>query len=311
MSDFSDYAPLLYIPADRIGLSDFLFGPKSDGLHSIAICLEDAVRPQDRREAARAIAKWLPRLAAPRAWRCHIRPADNEMLAYLLDLPGIEHIDGFVIPKTTPDRLLAWMRETAGRFALMPILETRDALDSGGRRELAAACADCREVIPRARIGANDIFALLGGLRRPRGRTIYETPVGYVIDGLIEAFSGVGLPLSGSAFDRIDDLATLDRETRDDVIRGLFSKTALNPTQVAVITAAYRPEPGEIDEARAILNPDSPAVFGLNGAMHEPACHYAWARNLLRRASAFGTLASTSHEMQSFSKQPISDDIES
>src|SRR4051812_5261450 len=103
------YAPLLYIPADRRGLTHFLFCQKSNGIVSVAICLEDAVRPQDRRNAARTFCRLLPRLADPRAWGCYIRPADDDMLAFLLDQPGIEHIDGFVVPKATPDRLFAWV----------------------------------------------------------------------------------------------------------------------------------------------------------------------------------------------------------
>jgi citrate lyase beta subunit len=287
MKNLRDFGPMLYIPADRPGLDDFLFGEKSAALHAIAICLEDAVRPEHRHNAARSLGEWLPRLAGPRPWRLYLRPADDDVLARVLDLPGVSQVDGFIVPKATPERLATWTRETAGRFALIPIIETRDALDPAGRLDLGNACADLRQHIPRVRIGANDLFSLLGGLRRPRGRTIYETPVGHVIDSLIEVFSGIGIPLSGSAFDRTDDLATLDRETRDDVARGLFAKTALNPAQAAVISATYRPEPGEIEEARRIVHPDAPAVFSLHGTMHERACHLAWARHILERSAAF------------------------
>jgi citrate lyase beta subunit len=288
MSDLKHYAPLLYIPANRPGVEQFLFGRRSEGISTVAICLEDAVRSDDRLGAIEGLACWLHRLSEPGRAGCYIRPADEEILARLLEIPGIEHIDGFILPKATPDKLQAWATRTAGRFPLLPILETRDALDPEGRRELAAACAGLRGHIPRVRIGANDLFALLGGLRRPRGKTIYETPLGRVIDELVEVFSGVGLPLSGSVFDRLDDLETLARECRDDVNRGLFAKTAINPLQVAVIAESYHPEPGEVEEALRILDASSPAVFALNGAMHEPACHSAWARNLLRRAAAFG-----------------------
>lgn len=288
MRSLRDYAPVLYIPANRPGLESFLFSPKAGGISTVAICLEDAVRPDERAAAVESLACWLHRLSEPGRSGCFIRPADEETLARLLDVPGIECIDGFILPKATPDKLQAWAQRSARRFPLLPILETRDALDSEGRRELAAACADFRDLIPRVRIGANDLFALLGGLRRPRGKTIYETPLGRVIDELIEVFSGVGLPLSGSVFDRLDDLETLARECRDDVSRGLFSKTAVNPLQVAVISESYHPEPSEVEEALKILDADSPAVFALNGSMLEPACHAAWARALLRRAAAFG-----------------------
>jgi citrate lyase beta subunit len=287
MSDHRHFSPLLYIPANRPGLEQFLFGPKAAGISNIAICLEDAVRAGDRAAAAESVACWLHRLCDHGQAACFLRPADEEMLARLLDVPGIASVSGFILPKATPEKLQSWAQRSARRFPLLPILETRDTLDAEGRREMAAACADYRDLIPRVRIGANDLFALLGGLRRPRGKTIYETPLGRVVDELIEVFSGVGLPLSGSVFDRLDDLETLARECRDDVTRGLFSKTALNPLQVAVISESYHPDPSEIEEAVRILDLASPAVFALNGSMLETSCHAAWARDLLRRAAAF------------------------
>lgn len=293
MNDLRDFGPVLYIPADRRGLTDFLFGKKSALLPAIAICLEDAIRTECRHEAVRSLSEWLPRLITPRTWRLYLRPSDDEMLVRVLDLPGISHVDGFIVPKASPERLAAWARKTGGRFALIPIIETRDALDSVGRLDFGKACADLRQLIPRVRIGANDLFALLGGLRRPRGRTIYETPVGHVIDSLIEVFSGIGIPLSGSVFDRTDDMPTLERETHDDVARGLFSKTALNPAQAKLIAGIYRPEPDEIEEARCILHPDSPAVFSLHGTMHERACHLMWAKLILQRSAAFQAFDTT------------------
>jgi citrate lyase beta subunit len=153
-----------------------------------------------------------------------------------------------------------------------------------GRRELAQACAAHPSVIPGARIGANDLFSLLGGLRRPAGRTIYETPVGRVIDGLLEVFASQGVRLCAPVCERIGDLATLEREVDEDIHRGLFSKTAVHPRQIAAIWNRYLPDSAELAEARLILAPDAPAVFGSHGGMLEPACHGEWARRLLRRA---------------------------
>ncbi len=289
---FADYAPLLYMPADRPDLEAVVSGEKFPRVRAVAVCLEDAVRASERARLAAGLGSVLARLghgATLPEGRTHVflRPADEEILAILLDLPGIESIDGFILPKATPRRIEDWARLTDRRFALLPILEAREALNPWGRHELAEACLIHRELIPRVRIGANDLFALLGGLRRPRGRTIYETPVGRVIDELLEVFAPRGFALCGPVFDRIDDLATLARECVDDVQRGLFAKTALTPRQVEVIAESYHPSVEETQEAMQILHPDAPAVFRLGGAMQEPACHRAWAENVLRRAQAF------------------------
>lgn len=289
----AEYAPLLYVPADRPDLAALVSGEKYPGVESVVICLEDSIHASERRRLASALRGLIcdledARLATGghRRVSVYLRPADEEILGILLDLPGIEGIDGFVVPKSTPHRLGQWAELTRRSFALFPILETREALDPWGRRDLAETCAAYRELIPRVRIGANDLFSLLGGLRRPRGRTVYETPVGHVIDELIAVFAPRDFSLCGPVFDRLDDLHTLARECIDDVHRGLFAKAALNPPQVDVIAANYRPTAQEMEEATQILRPDAPAVFRLGGSMQELACHRAWAEGIIRRARA-------------------------
>jgi citrate lyase beta subunit len=108
-----------------------------------------------------------------------------------------------------------------------------------------------------------------------------------VIDGLLETFCAQGICLCAPVSDRINDLATLLREVEEDIQRGLFAKTAVHPKQVHAIWAAYLPAPGEVAEARRIIDPDAPAVFGSNGSMLEPACHGEWARRILRREELY------------------------
>lgn len=283
--NFAEIAPLLYVPANRPELGAVLRGEKDVGVCALAICLEDAVRLTDRIAAARTLAVELAQLTTTPPRPIFIRPADLEMLNRLLDSIPPHAVSGFILPKATSDKIGDWCASLQGQFPLLPILESRQTLDPAGRHDLSQACAQHRPHIPRIRIGANDLLALLGGLRRPAGHTIYETPVGRVIDALIECFSLVGIPLCGSVFDRLDDLSTLTRECNADQHRGLFCKTAINPQQVRIIWQNTAPTPAEIEEAQQILHPDSPAVFSLHGAMHEPACHSAWAKRILARAA--------------------------
>ncbi|MGL5019439.1 MAG: HpcH/HpaI aldolase/citrate lyase family protein [Luteolibacter sp.] len=281
-ADLPMLAPMLYVPADRPDLDAVLGGKRDLGVCCIAVCLEDAVRPDNRKSAATALCRTLEQLDEhPR--QIFVRPADSDAFDWLLESLPVDKIAGFILPKATVHTIHLWTEKSYGLHTILPILETRDALDPVGRRELAQACAAHPSVIPGARIGANDLFSLLGGLRRPLGRSIYETPVGRVIDGLLEAFSAQGVRLCAPVCDRIGDLKTLHREVVEDIHRGLFAKTAIHPRQVQAIWKSYQPEPLEIEEARLILQPDAPAVFGLNGDMLEPACHGEWARRLLQR----------------------------
>lgn len=281
-ADLPMLAPMLYVPADRPDLAEVLGGQRDLGVCCIAVCLEDAVRPDHRKKAASTLCRILETLEhSPR--QIFVRPADNDAFDWLLEYLPVDKIAGFILPKATVHTIHLWTEKSYGLHTILPILETREALDSVGRRELAQACAAHPPVIPGARIGANDLFSLLGGLRRPSGRTIYETPVGRVIDGLLEAFSAQGVRLCAPVCDRTSDLETLQREVVEDIHRGLFAKTAIHPRQVHAIWRSYLPDPAEIDEAQLILQPDAPAVFGLNGDMLEPACHGEWARRLLQR----------------------------
>jgi citrate lyase beta subunit len=285
-SELSMLAPMLYVPADRHDLAAVLGGQRELGNCSVTLCLEDAVRPDKRTAAASSLCKIireLDYLARP----VFIRPADSSAFEWLLEYLPMQKITGFVLPKATIQTIHLWAEKSFGLYPILPIMETREVLDHVCRRELAQACAAHPSIIPGARIGANDLFSLLGGLRRPANHTVYETPVGHVIDGLIEAFSCQGIRLCAPVCDRIGDIGTLRREVEEDIHRGLFAKTAVHPTQVREIWTAYRPNDSEIEEARLILKPDSPAVFGLNGDMLEPACHGEWARRLLQRDSLY------------------------
>ncbi len=280
LSDLPMLAPMLYTPADRPDLASVLSGRRDLGVCSIAVCLEDAVHPENRQTAAEALCRTLSSLeAVPRS--IFIRPADVAALEWLIEHLPLEHISGFILPKATVAKIHLWVERSAGLHTLLPILESREALDPVGRRELAQACAAHPPLITGARIGANDLFSLLGGLRRPAGRTIYETPVGRVIDELLEAFSAHSIRLCGPVFDRIQDLETLSREVSEDVHRGLHAKTAVTPRQVQIIWESYLPSEHELEEASCILDPDGPAVLGLHGAMLERACHTAWAHRIL------------------------------
>lgn len=281
------YYPMLYVPATRHDLGNILrqFSPSCP--YSITVCLEDAVDPLDRVEAARGLAVTLDRLPAQPP-SLFVRPADEDLLNRVLDTFPLHRISGIVLPKATVERVNRWVELTTGLIRMVPILESREALDPAGRSELSSICNAHRTVIDFARIGANDLLNLLGGLRRPRGRTIYETPVGRVIDSLLEVFSLIDLPLCAPVFDHISDTKTLTRELEEDVNRGLFSKTAIHPSQLSTIWNSYCPSGTDIQDALRILHPDSPAVMSFNGSMLEKACHANWARRMLLLSELHG-----------------------
>lgn len=281
----------LYLPATRGDLPAALTGGRIPGLRSAVVCLEDAIRPSDAPVALERLAALLaelpPRGDGERPF-CFVRPRDPAMLARILCLPGVEHADGFVLPKATPETLPEWLAVlTHDHHLLMPTLETREVFEAGEMRRLREQLLAIRDRVLAIRIGGNDLLQTLGA-RRSATRTVYDGPLGGAIAALVATFLPHGFAMSAPVFEGFGDTDLLREEIERDIEHGLLTKTAIHPCQIAPIQAAYAVEPGDLGAARAVLAEDGPAVFAFGGAMCEPATHRGWARTIVRRAAVFG-----------------------
>jgi len=280
----------LYLPAVRPRLAETLALRPIPQLRSAVVCLEDAVRDVDLPDALAGVARLLLALAAEAAPRprLFLRPRDAAMLARLLELPGIEHVDGFVLPKATVARFEAFVERIEGRHhVLMPTLETADVFEPDALRRLREAFCKARERVLLVRIGGNDLLQTLG-TRRSRHRTVYDGPLGPTIAAIVTTMRPQGLHLSAPVFEHYSRPALLREEVERDLEFGLFSKTAIHPLQVQVIQDAYAVTASELAAAEEILAKTGPAVFGDEGSMVEPATHREWATAIRRRADYFG-----------------------
>lgn len=120
----------LYAPAHRADLAEIASGYKFPQLRSIILCTEDAVHEQDLPLALANLAALLPALEPGPLLR-FIRPRNPAVLQKLLQMDGIEQIQGFVLPKFGLHGLTDWLRvwDNRHRHWLMPILETAEAFD--------------------------------------------------------------------------------------------------------------------------------------------------------------------------------------
>jgi citrate lyase beta subunit len=279
----------LYLPATRYDLAAILLARRYPDLRSAVICLEDSIRDD---EVMLALAR-LGHLAGQLDGHADrpllfVRPRDADMLGQILAIPGIEHINGFVIPKATADRLPAFLAALAyDHHLLMPTLETREVFDPFELRRLREQLRAIQERVLAIRIGGNDLIQTLGA-RRSSVRTVYDGPLGGVISGLVAAFAPWGFSLSAPVFENFGDQALLREEVERDLEHGLLTKTAIHPSQIGVIQGAYAVDADDLADARTLLSSESPAVFASNRTMNEPATHRAWADTIVRRASTFG-----------------------
>jgi citrate lyase beta subunit len=285
----------LYTPATRTDLAELGNGTRRRGgandpsPHSLIYCLEDAVRPEDLGLALERLSEALPQLRAGAGPLRFVRVRDPRTLERVLDMPGWRNLHGFVLPKSTRRNLRDYLNLLPEDVAVMPTLETREVFSARQMESLRDFLLDSglsRRVLT-LRIGGNDLLHLLA-LRRVPGQTVHEGPLAHTIQMLAGTFLPWGFALSSPVYEVFSDSATLRRELRQDLERGLSGKTVIHPCQIGVVSAAYRVDARQLEQARAILEPDAAAVFSLGGAMCEPATHRNWAERTLRRARLYG-----------------------
>jgi citrate lyase beta subunit len=276
----------LYVPVTHRDVTSIANGIKWPELRSVIFCTEDAVAPSALEFGLDNLRRCLEEMEPRDALLRFVRVRNPGILAWLLDLPGVEKLDGFVFPKFDRHNADRYMELMQGSDHLcMPTLETRDVFETSRMITLRDHLLDrgYHHQILAFRIGGNDLLSLLG-IRRPRDRTIYRTPLGHTIAHLVTVFKPHGFQLTAPVFEHIDCPEILSEELSEDVAHGLCGKTAIHPSQLPVIEASFRIAPSDLEAARLILD-DERAVFKFGGSMCEVATHSSWAMNILARTA--------------------------
>ncbi len=293
----------LYTPATRQDLLE-ISTSKYANLTSLIYCTEDAVREQDVPSAINNLAETLALLPPQGGPLKFIRARNPEVLSQLAKL-DLTAITGFVLPKIHAGNLGDYMSilDSANlqHKPVMLTLETREALSEHSMlllRDLIFAAGWQKRVLS-LRIGGNDLMNTLG-VRRAAGRTLYEGPLERVISMLLSVFKPYDLSLSSPVYEVYGDLSTLAREVQQDLEYGLCGKTIIHPTQLDTVIVGYQVLYSDLLEAQAILSQNAPAVFQMNGRMCEPATHFRWAKDIIRRAEYYGYSSSTANTALKF-----------
>jgi len=281
----------LYLPATRPDLLKVIRSRQVD-LRSAVICLEDSVRPQDTPLALANLRDLLATLDGSETPHLFVRPRNPMMLAQISNLPHLDRLAGFVLPKVAASNLPDYLSCAHDNHLLMPTLETREALDPVQIHDLRNQLLAVQHRILALRIGGNDLLQTIGA-RRSAVRTAYDGPLGHIVATLVTAFAPYGFALSAPVFEHFGNPALLAEEVERDMEFGLYTKTAIHPAQIAAIQSLYAVDGGDLLEARTILSEQSRAVFGSRGSMCEPQTHQRWAEAVIRRADEFGTRPGT------------------
>lgn len=287
----------LYMPVLHPKVREIVSGAVPTPASSIVLCLEDALHESEVERGVETLVELLgstPEKRTGVAPNLFVRPRSYDMATRLRAMRGISRIDGFVAPKVRVETLPDWFSLVAGSdLRLMPTIETAEFFDPArlvAMRDLIVGSGADR--VAALRLGGNDLLGTMG-LRRQRGVTAYEGPLGWFLSMAASILVSSGIPVAAPVFDVIDDVETLGREIERDVAMGFVSKTAIHPSQVPVIEAAMAVSRDEEVAARAILQEEARAVFQIGGVMCEPATHAGWARRVQARAEVFGVHSGT------------------
>ena len=120
----------LYMPGNRQDILEIANGEKYPCLRSMIFCTEDAVSSADLESCIQHLGECLQEFNSATPQYRFIRARNPEVLGRLLQLPNIDKIDGFVLPKFTDAVFDAYFTQLQGTaFKIMPTLETKEVFN--------------------------------------------------------------------------------------------------------------------------------------------------------------------------------------
>lgn len=262
---------------------------------ALVLDLEDAVTPERKGDARRAVADWLAGTDFRGKERIvRINPLDSpwggDDLTAIMDHPP----DALLVPKVSSvdelhrlDALLCHLAAQRGHpesdVGLIPV-STETPLGALN----VASFPDCCRVVGLS-WGAEDLSAALGASRNRRPDGSYLDVYRYCrVQTLLAAAAGAVQPID-TVFVDIGDRDGLAAECREAAWMGYTGKITIHPDQIDIVNAAFTPSAEEVDEARRLVAAMADAeregrmAIAFEGRMVDVP-HLERARRLLARA---------------------------
>ena len=224
----------LYVPGDR---PDRFDKAVATGAHLVILDLEDAVAEAQREFARESVVAWL-RAAEVGSTVIQVRvnagePRDLEALA------GVDARCVVRVPKVeTLDDVDAVASVVAGH-PITALFETARGVEN-------AAVVAQHPAVTRLALGESDLASDLG-TAAPAAMDYARLKVLFAARA-----AGLGAPML-SAYPRIRDLDGLRRDTERGRDLGWLGRTAIHPSQLAVISEVFRPAAADTEWAREVM----------------------------------------------------------
>ena len=257
---------LLYCPANRRGIADFVITEKFGTNYSLALCLEDTIGDCCVAQAENSLLHSLTQIFQARQTHAFFLPKIfirvrnagqiRSLLSRLKDASRI--LSGFILPKFDLDNANAYIQsmvianETCNEPCyMMPIMESPALIDLRSRGDVLYELKDrlkkTEELVLNIRVGGNG-----QGWR----------------DGM-------------------------RRELALDRLMGFVGKTVIHPRQIPLVNEAYAVSKEDYKDALDILSWDEASASLVSGnarsqRMNEQKTHRNWAKKIMYLSKAYG-----------------------
>lgn len=231
----------LYVPGDR---PDRFDKAVATGADLVILDLEDAVAPGAKGVALDAVVSWLRARVAPAGAHEGPRPlvqvrvnpgADDELAALRATGAAIE----LRVPKVDGVAELDRIATLTGGRPITALIESARGVEN-------AAAIAAHPAVTRLALGESDLASELGSRD--------DAVIDYARVRLLFAARAAGLPAPMlSAYPDIRDLDGLRADTERGRRLGWVGRTAVHPSQLAVIEAVFAPTADELAWAAAVV----------------------------------------------------------
>lgn len=304
---FYNLGASLYIPATNDDLIKIAIGEKYPNLKSIVIDTEDSIDEKDLEVAYHNIKKVLNVLEELRN-KHRKKPMIFIRTRNLTEYDKLKKIktdngnslihsliDGVVFPKVRIDNLKIYLQDFKFKYC-MPIFED-STIPTEELKEIKELFMEknIQDKILSIRIGATDILSNFN-LRRNAYNVIYDfSQVNYFITKMVNLFNefNISAPVyecfNGNNSE--EKSKVLSKETKMDLMNGLFGKTIIHPWQIDIVQEEYKVFQDELEIATELLNPYAKPVFKMHDRMNEKTTHTNWAKAIIKRSEIYGVKA--------------------
>lgn len=243
MSNFNHlpHRSFLFVPGSK---PDRFAKALASGADAVIVDLEDAVAPDAKAQARRALAEWV---SPERSVLVRVNAGNTPWFAEDAQLLKLRGIAGVILPKAeSASDVVALISATRTRTPVFPLIETAQGMWNA--MEIAKA-----PFVHQLMFGTLDFIADMGmASDGPELDTFRAQLV------MISRITGILPPVDGVT-SSIDDNDRLTAETTKGKRWGFGGKLCIHPGQVPAVNACYTPSGPEIAWAQRVLDESAKA----------------------------------------------------